>query len=250
MLRSAPSHGALAIHPLIRNLQQHDRLSDDECRVLTGAIAQTKELAAGEDIVTEGDRPWVSTILVEGFAARYKLQAEGTRQISAIHVPGDFIDLHSFLLKKMDHGVSAITPCTLSTVPHDALAAIIEEHPHLTRVLWLSTVIDGAVHREWLVQMAAGQAYRRTAHLFCELYMRLRAVGRTEDGSFHLPLTQFDLGDMLGISNVHVSRTLRQLREEKLVTWKSGMVTLHDLERLRQAAHFDPTYLNLQWAER
>ena len=209
------------------------------------AIARDREVGANGDIISEGDRPWESTILVEGFAARYKVQAEGVRRISAIHVPGDFVDLHSFLLRKMDHGVLALTACRVSAVPHDNLDRITREHPHLTRVLWLSTVIDGAVHREWLVQMAGGQAYRRTAHLICELFVRLRAVELTDGTSFAFPLTQTDFGDMVGITNVHMNRTLMELRSDGLVTWKGGTVTIHDWDRLKQIARFDPTYLNL-----
>ena len=237
--------GAPLIHPLIRNLAQHDQLSEEERQVLLGAIARDRLVGPNEDIISEGDRPWGSTILVEGFAARYKVQAEGVRRISAIHVPGDFVDLHSFLLRKMDHGVLALTACRLSAVPHDNLDRITREHPHLTRILWLSTVIDGAVHREWLVQMAGGQAYRRTAHLICELFVRLRAVELTDDCCFAFPLTQTDFGDMVGITNVHMNRTLMELRSDGLVTWKGGTVTIHDWDRLKQTAHFDPDYLNL-----
>ena len=228
-------------HPLLENLEQHDRLSDEERGVLLAAIRREQEHRAGEDIIRQGDRPWESTIVLEGFAARYKVQADGKRQISSLHVPGDFVDLHSFLLTTMDHSVLALTRCKVATVPHDALRDITENHPHLTRLLWLSTVIDGAIHREWLTQMGAGEANRRTAHLVCEIAVRL---GRTGERSFEFPLTQADLADMLGISHVHMNRVLTELRENGLATWRGGVFSFDDWDRLRAFAHFDPAYLN------
>lgn len=211
-----------------------------------GAIAHEKEVAKGEDFVREGDRPWASTVLVNGFAARYNIQSAGNRQITAIHVPGDFVDLQSFVLKTMDHSVIALTKCTLAIMPHDALRDISIKHPHLTRVLWTSTAVDGAILREWLTQMAGERAYRRTAHLICELFVRLRGVGRVNGDSFDFPAVQSELADMLGLSHVHMNRTLMSLRREGLVTWNGGTVTIHDWSRLKEAAEFDPTYLNLQ----
>ena len=232
-------------HPLIKNLEQHDRLSDAERSILLAAVAHEKLIAKGDDVVREGDRPWASTVVLEGFAARYKLQADGNRQITAIHVPGDFVDLHSFLLKQMDHSVMALTRCVLAMVPHDALREITTNHPHLTRVLWTSTAVDGAILRQWLTQMGGQDAYRRTAHLICELFVRLRGVGRVEGQSFAFPTVQSELADMLGLSHVHMNRTLMELRREGLVTWQGGTVTIHDWNRLKEVALFDPAYLNL-----
>ena len=232
-------------HPLIQNLQQHDRLSEAEIRVLLGSFGREKEHRAGEDMIRQGDQPWESTVLLEGFAARYKMQGDGKRRISCLHVTGDFVDLHSFLLRKMDHSVLALTHCRVVGVPHDALQEITDTHPHLTRVLWLSTVVDGAVHREWLTQMGSGEAVRRTAHLICETWTRLRVVGLAKDDAFAFPLTQADLGDMLGISHVHMNRVLTELREHGLATWRGGVVTVNSWDQLKSFAQFDATYLNL-----
>ena len=236
-------------HPgdvLIRKLEQRDRLSDEERNVLDRAVARIREYAVDEDLVREGDRPTESTLLLDGFAARYKGLADGRRQITAIHIAGDFVDLHSFLLRRMDHGVVALSPCRTGAVPHEALREITERYPHLARLLWLSTLIDGAIHREWLVAMGRRPAVSQTAHLICELFLRLRAVGRTEGGSFRLPLTQAELGDTLGLSTVHVNRTLQELRAAGLVTWRDQIVTINDWDGLAAMAEFDPSFLHLE----
>ncbi len=234
------------IYPLVLKLERHDLLSPDEKRVLESAVSRSREFRADEDIVREASRPTESHLLLEGFAARYKILMNGRRQITALHLPGDFVDLHSYLLEKLDHGVIALTSCHVAVVPHDHLRRITESHPHLARLLWLTTLVDGATHREWLVAMGRRSALGHFAHLICELFLRLQAVGQTDGYSFLLPATQAELGDTLGISTVHVNRVVQELRTDRLITWQGETVTILDWERLRQVADFDPTYLYLE----
>jgi CRP-like cAMP-binding protein len=231
---------------LIRKLEQRDTLSDEEKRVLAEAVSHTKNVGPDEDLVRDGDRPSESNLVLEGFTCRYKLLPDGQRQITAIHIPGDFVDLHSFILKKMDHGVAALTPCKIAYFPHEALRRITENHPHLARLLWLSTLIDAGIYREWLVGMGRRSSPGQMAHLFCEMLLRLRVVGLTEGSSFQFPLTQEELGDALGLSLVHTNRTLQQLRREGLIAWEGRTVTISDWKHLQQIADFDPTYLHLE----
>ncbi|MBD2747536.1 Crp/Fnr family transcriptional regulator [Microvirga sp. BT688] len=236
--------------PLILKLEQRDQLSDDEKRALDNAISRVRVVEADEDIVREGDRPNESSLLLDGFAARYKLVSNGRRQISALHVAGDFLDLHSFLLKTMDYGVLALTTCRIATVPHATLEKITDEFPHLTRMLWLNTLIDGAIHREWLTAMGRLSATAHMAHLICELYLRLKVVGRAEGDSVQLPITQAELGDTLGLSTVHVNRVLQELRKEGLIRFQGDALTILDWERLKKVGEFTPTYLSLQNEDR
>ena len=230
---------------LLMKLEQRDPLSGAERTALEAAVSRVREVKADDDIVSEGDRPSESSLLIDGFAARYKILTNGRRQITALHILGDFVDLHSFLLHKMDHGVVALTPCRLAVVPHDGLREITERHPHLARLLWLSTLVDGAIHREWLVAMGRRSAVGHMAHLICELFLRLQAVGRTDGETFQLPITQAELGDTIGVSTVHVNRVIQELRGEGLISWRGDRVTINDWDRLRQLADFDPTYLHL-----
>ena len=200
----------------------------------------------GEDIIREGDRPTESILLLEGFAARYNLLRKGKRQITALHVPGDFVDLHSFLVKKMDHAVLAITTCSVAGVPHETLRDISENHPHLTRLLGVNLAVDAAIHRHWIVSLGRRSALEHAAHLICEMFLRLRAVGLTEDDSFKLPLTQAELGDSLGLSTVHVNRVVQELRAKGLITWWGETLVIDDWERLQELAEFDPTFLSLE----
>jgi CRP-like cAMP-binding protein len=240
-LQAAPK-----ITTLVEKLSLRDRISPDEIEALQKALEPPKTIAAGSDIVREHTRPLHSTLLISGFSARYSTLEDGARQITEINVPGDFIDLHSLLMKQMDHGVVALTECVVAEAPHSGLIDITERHPHLGRLLWLDTIIDAAIHRQWLVAMGRRSGLGHLAHLVCELYLRLQAVGQTGDLTFELPLTQAVLGDALGLSTVHVSRLISELRGEGLINWSGGRIDILDWRRLAEIAEFDPTYLRLQ----
>ena len=231
---------------LIQKLEQYDRISDAERRLLEQAVVRQRAAAKGEDLAREGDRPSESLFLITGFAARYNLVRTGKRQITALHVPGDFVDLHSFLVKRMDHSVMTMTACTVGVVPHDALRAISETQPHLTRLLGVNIAVDAAIHRHWIVSIGRQSALEHTAQLFCEMFWRLQAVGLTEGHSFKLPLTQAELGDTLGLSTVHVNRVVQELRKEGLITWRGETVIVEDWPRLQRLAEFDPSFLCLE----
>jgi CRP-like cAMP-binding protein len=234
------------IAAFISKLERRDRLSAEERAALLAAAGPIQTFPAGSDLVREGDRPDHSMLVAEGFTTRYRLLADGARQITAIHVPGDFVDLHSFLLKTMDHAVGALSTCRVVTFPHANLRAITERHPHLARLLWLMTLLDSAIHREWIVAMGRRSALEQMAHLLCEIFTRLAVIGHGAiDRELMLPINQTELGDTLGLSTVHVNRTLQQLRAERLISWQGQTVRILDWGRLATVAEFDPAYLHL-----
>lgn len=231
------------LEPLFRRLEVRDKVSPEEKQALVDAAGTVETYPAGRDMVSEGDRPTHSILLISGITTRYNILATGQRQITALHVSGDFVDLHGFLLKKMDHSVGALTECRVLTFQHRELVRITENYPHLTRLLWLLTLLDGAIHRQWLVVMGRMSAVSHIAHLICEMYLRLKVVGLAADYSFRFPLTQVELADTTGMSAVHVNRTLQELRGMKLLQWQSGVVRILDWEGLQNVGEFNPVFL-------
>lgn len=226
-------------------LQTHrvPKLSDSESASLEAAVIRTAEFRAKQIIVRQQVPLTQCTLLLEGFIERYKDTPEGRRQILAIHVPGDFVDLHSYPLKRLEHSVAALTPVKVALFPHAAIRALTEQSATLTELLWRSTLIDAAINREWIVSIGARSAAVRLAHLFCEMFLRLERVGMTEGTRFALPLTQIDLADATGLTPVHANRMLRQLREQGLVEFRQGQVEIRDWPALRGFAEFDAGYL-------
>ena len=232
---------------LSKKLHGYDALSEVERDVvLRQTVKGSRIFDAGSEIVRQGDRPSYSCLLVQGWAARSKMLEDGGRQITALHIPGDFVDLHSFLLHEMDHSVVALTACRVAFVPHENLRRISIDCPHLTRLFWLNTLVDAAIHRNWIVALGRLPAVNRVAQLVCEMYVRLEVVELARDREFEFPLTQPVMADALGLSLVQVNRSLRVLRTQGLLAWRARTVQIPDWERLAAFANFDPTYLSLR----
>ena len=233
---------------LIRKLESIADLTDEVREALRGLPMQVRSIGADQDIVQDGSRPSQCCLLLEGFACRYKLTPDGKRQILSFHIPGDIPDLQSLHLKVMDHGLGTLTPSKVAFIAHDKLLEVCDRHAGLTTAFWRDTLIDSAIFREWIVNVGRRPAYQRMAHVFCELMLRFRAIGIADGDRFELPLTQAELADALGLSTVHVNRTLQELRVAGLITMTDGVVTVGNWEHLKEAGAFDPTYLHVKRA--
>lgn len=231
--------------PLFRYFSARTDLSDRDRRVLGELFDTRRRFVADGAVVLEPDaRPNYSILITAGFVARYHPLATGQRQLTALHIPGDFVDLHGFLLRQIDHGLVALTDCTFMTVKHTRLRDFSVAEPHLTRLLWLSTVIDAAIHRAWILAAGRRKTEQQIAHFLCEMFRRLRIVEMTRDHTFSLPLKQKEIAALMGRSDVHVNRAVQKLRKSGLVTWTNSHVTLHDFAALAELGEFDDTYLS------
>ena len=250
MSRPPTSSRKASVARLVDKLQRRGRALDErEIAALADAVSQTVDYPTGYDFVREHAYCTDSNLLIAGWCYRYSDLADGRRQTLAVHMAGDFVDLHSFQLKRMDHSVRTLTPCTVASVPHENLTRITEAFPHLTRQLWFSTLIDAAIMRRWMLGLGQRSALENTAHLFCEIYHRASLVGLVADDAFNFPLTQTEIGEALGISAVHTNRVLQQLRAQKMIATVGRTVKVLDLKALERVAGFDPTYLNLDPAD-
>ena len=217
--------------PLIHKLESILVLSEDEKDVLRTISGTIKTVGPRQDLVREGDRP-----LTNG----------GKRQIFSFHIPGDIPDLQSLHIDVMDHSLSSLCATKALFIPHETVCDLMRRCPRIADAFWRDTLIDAAVFREWILNLGRREAYGRMAHLLCELYVRLKAVGLTNGNGYAFPLTQAEFGDAVGLSTVHVNRTLQDLRGDGLITLRNGSVTVLDWDRLKEAGEFDPTYLHLR----
>ncbi|MGY6709057.1 MAG: Crp/Fnr family transcriptional regulator [Rhizobiaceae bacterium] len=210
---------------------------------IVGSLSRQRLVDAGHHVVDALAPVRSCSLILEGFAARYRILSNGRRQISALHLPGDFVDLHDFLLARTTQGVVTLSPCRLATIDHETLRATAASQPQLTELLWADTLVDAEVAREWLVAMGRRSALGRMAHLICELYVRLKVAGRARHMTCPLPLTQADLADTLGLSVVHVNRVLKILRTQRLILLEDHTVTILDWHELTRLAEFEAGYL-------
>ena len=231
-------------YPLVPHFERHLAMTESERQALAALLVRIVSLEADQDIVHEGDRPSHCVLVLEGFAATSKVTADGRRQTSALHIAGNWPDLQSLHLDVLDSDVRTISACVLAFVDHDHVRTLCEQYPRLAALLWRTTLIDGAIYREWVTNLGQRQAYSRIAHLFCEMMVRMEDAGLARDKECALPLTQSQLGDASGMSSVHVNRVLQALREAELIEFKSGRLQVLDWDGLVAAGEFDTTYLH------
>jgi CRP-like cAMP-binding protein len=236
---------SINIDLFIRKLRARHDLTREEESALRKMDWMERRFERNQVMVHSGEELQHSMLLMSGFALRCKFAADGARQIIEINLSGDFIDLHGFILQRLEHEIIAAGRCEIATVPHAELKRITEEFPRLSRVLWFQTLIDAAIHREWMLVLGKKRSRSRVAQFFCEMQTRMQIAGLPSKEGYSLPFSQQDLADITGMTPVHLNRCLRELRDANLITYRNGRVELHDLEGLARDAQFDPAYLHL-----
>jgi CRP-like cAMP-binding protein len=246
MEHSMPDYdGRRGHNALVAKLSLFTPLSDDDVEVLEALCSKEERVNAGVNLVDEGSTPRQGFVINRGAACRYRLMADGRRQILTHLIPGDFYDLHGFLLRVADHSVVTMAPTWLATIEQDTVFEIVRHHPRIGAALWWSAMQEAAMLRERVVTLGRRNARARIAYLFCEFLWRHRAIGLTEDNTLGLPLTQADIADTLGMTVVHVNRVLQNLRREGLITLAHRRLTLHHVDRLQSLAQLNQDYLHL-----
>ena len=236
---------ATLIDAHLRKLRKRDTIDAAEERAIRGLVAETRRVKAHQVLVRKEELLDHSILLIDGWLGRATDLPSGVRVFTEVHVAGDFADLHSFTLKRLDHDVVVLADSIIAIVPHERLAQLTRDFPHLSRVYWFTTNLDAAIHRQWLVSIGRSAA-SRMAHLFCELWVRLEIGGLAYGHSYDFPLTQEQLASCLNLTAVHVNRTLQALRGRSLIELANKRLTMPDFAALRALADFDPSYLYLE----
>lgn len=238
--------GIIIFNPLTNKLSGFTNLTAEDRGALDNMVVDSVRRQAHTDLIRDGDRPSHVIIMLEGWAYRYKVLADGSRQIMAYLLPGDLCDPHIFILDKMDHSIGLLTNAKLAFIPRETIMGLTDCCPRIARGFWWSTLVDEAVLRHWLLNLGQRNAYDRIAHLFCELWDRLTQIGLRNGNQMEVPLTQEELGDTMGLTNVHINRMIKQMRKDGLIEMNNKCLRILDIERLRAIAGYDPTYLHLK----
>lgn len=228
----------------IRRLGRFADFTVEEQAALERISANPERRTRGRDLVRQGDRSTMVQILLGGWGFRYKVIKDGSRQIVGYLLPGDICDLHGSMLGEMDHAVGLLTDADVASVPAGEMREVMDRHRPIERALWRASMVDEAILREWLTNIGQRDAFSRIGHHLCELWHRMKIVDLVDEGNkFDLPVTQEELGDALGLTAVHVNRTIKRLREEGLIALGQKQLTVLDARRLTDATGFDHTYL-------
>jgi CRP-like cAMP-binding protein len=240
-------------HMLSRMLQKFESrapLDEADRAALLGLPYRQLTVEPATYIVREGEQLSRSCLLLSGFAYRHKVTVEGARQIVSVHIPGDFIDLEGALLNIADHNVQALTRCELACIPRAAIRQLMLDHSRVALAMWVDTLIDGSIFREWVANIGRRDARARISHLLCEFARRLEQAGLAEEHRYELPMTQEQLADATGLTPVHVNRTLQALARDGLIERCKRSVVIPGWEALRRVAGFSELYLHLDQVTR
>lgn len=230
----------------LRKLELNVQLAEDDRRAVLALPHRTRTVEAQTYLTREGDLPTVCGVIGSGFAYRQKLTGDGVRQIVAIHIPGDAVDLQHLFLDVADHSVQMLTRGQVAFVPRKDLQDLLDARPAVRHAILISILVEGSIFREWVLNVGRRDARTRLAHLLCEFAIRMEAQGMTNGGGFDLPITQEQLADAVGLTPVHVNRTLKALEADGLITRNKRNITFPSWERMRDVADFNPRYLHLE----
>jgi CRP-like cAMP-binding protein len=219
-------------------------VSDEDKRALIGLPWYRKNFPRDGYMVREGEPATVCTLLITGFAFRQKLVSDGARQIISFHIPGEFLDIQNSMLEVADHNLQSLTRSTVALVSRNALSDLMASRPAIRRALWLDSLVDSSIFREWVVNVGRRDARTRIAHLLCELAARLRSAGIADGEIFDFPLTQEQVGDATGLTAVHTNRTLQSLRKDGLISLSSNRLSILDWDALTEVGDFNERYLH------
>jgi CRP-like cAMP-binding protein len=235
------------MHILLRKLTALHDISEEEQVAVVGALEKPRQILRGSDIVADGSVPTHTTVMLSGTACRYKLLPNGQRHILTFQYPGDMTDLYSYVLKKMDHAVGALSDCSIAQIPHEKIAALSEQYPNLQYTFWRDTMVDASIALTWGLG-GSRKTISRMAHILCEIFARLELVGLAKVGE-PLPyvVNQRDLAEALGLSLVHTNKTLAVLKNKKLIRRTGTKLEILDWKGLTDVADFDPAYLHVKY---
>ena len=236
------------VGPLMRKMQSLGVSSEADMAAIAALPHRIVSVGPAHYLVRESARTTECCLLLEGYACRHKVAANGGRQIVSFHMQGDLLDLQHLMLPTADHNVQTITPATVAWIDKADLRALMHSHPAIAEALWTDTLIDASIFREWVLNVGRRDARSRIAHMLCEFITRCKTAGLGDPERFELPMTQEQIADATGLTPVHVNRMVRALREEGAVTIEKGVLRVTDWRRLKMIGDFDSAYLHSQAA--
>lgn len=236
----------LGIERVLKRFETRGPLRFEDRAAVRALPLNYRTMEPSSYLVREGEPPEVCALLLTGFAYRHKVTGEGERQIMSVHMAGEFLDLQNSFLEVADHNVQALTRCEIATVSVHALRKLAQEHPAVGRAMWIDTLIDAAVFREWIVNVGRRDSLSRISHLLCEFALRLESAGLARDRRYELPMTQEQIADCTGLTPVHVNRILKELGRMGLIEREKRFVSIIDWDRLQHVGDFNSRYLHLE----
>jgi CRP-like cAMP-binding protein len=235
------------LEPMLKKLAYRGKLDAEDRAAILSLPHRVRRLEQHDYIVREFDRAEYSCVMLGGYSIRHKQTIDGKRQILAIHMKGEMVDLQNSLLGQADHSVQMLTPGTIAMIQREEIERVAFERPRVGKAMWIDTLVDGSIFREWILNVGRREAPARVAHLLCEFSLRLEVAGLGQQTQYELPMTQDQLADATGLTPVHINRTLKKLEADGLIERLNGArsIEIGDWKKLARAGDFNAAYLHM-----
>ena len=224
-------------NPALLRLSSLARMAPAEMDILRDLPQTARHHPAQSELCVEG-RVQAPLMLLAGWACHQRILGDGRRQIVRFLLPGDAVGSLGRPSLPATSTALALTPVVVADArplirSTDEAGAPL---PGLAEAITMICHADEINLRDQVVRLGRQTAYERLVHLVLEFHHRLQAIGMVDGDSFSLPLTQEILADALGLSVVHINRTLQQVRRDRLLDMRGGQVTLRQLDLMRAMA--------------
>lgn len=229
---------------LFKRWDRQSPISRDDKEALLALPWTHKPFARDAYLMREGEPASVCSVLVSGYAFRQKLVDSGARQIISFHIPGEILDIQNCVFNVADHNLQALTRISVAVVQKPALLQLLAERPSIRKAVWLDSLMDASIFREWAVNVGRRDARARIAHLLCEFAARLKDAGQADGETYDFPLTQEQIADATGLTAVHTNRTLQSLRRDGFISLSSNRLGILDWDKLSEVGDFNERYLH------
>ena len=233
----------IALQQFVDRLSSRSVLSAEEKQAILDLPCHRAEVQPNRDFVALGEKTDHVCLVVSGLVGRFGQNAEGSRQITAIHIPGDMADLHSVVQPIAGSALQSLSAASIVRLPHGAIRAAAAKYPAIAEALWRDCIVDATILSQWVVNVGRRDARKRIAHFLCEMAFRFGAAPAKGPVAFGFPITQAQLADASGLTSVHVNRTLMTLRSEGLADISERTVHIRDWDEFAFLGDFDPSYL-------
>ena len=235
-----PEHEKSALPSAVLRLSRLAPLPPSDVAMLNAAVASRQIVRPRHELASEGRQVLGPRLIVSGWAARVRLLADGRRQLISFLIPGDLIGLC-----RQPQPLAVSTIITLSELSFCA-APLPTEQSRLGEAYAISQALEEAYLLAHIVRLGRLNAQERIADLLLELYERQSLAGLVHRQGFEFPLTQEVLADALGLTSVHVNRTVQAIRQTGDIEWKGRKITLRDPAALAQKLGRAPTRVTAQ----
>jgi CRP-like cAMP-binding protein len=246
-----PQTNSSTLEPLVQKLAYRVNLSAEDRAAIMALPFTVRMTERGQFLVRERELATHSCVMLSGYSIRSKTMATGDRQIVAIHMKGEVVDLQNSLLKVADHSVQMLTAGKVAMIPRDEVIRLTLDRPTVAHAMWIDTLVDASIFREWIANVGRRDARTRVAHILCEFAVRLRLAGLGKETNYELPMTQEQLADATALTAVHINRTLKALEKDGLIERPNPRsIRVGDWRKLAEVGDFDTNYLHLRENER